>query len=153
MFMVQKPTQIYTFTKSWWECIFSHSFAEYINKLSISTYVICANYFAIVSNCISLLFRMSSFLFFVFCFCLFRATPAVYGGSQARVQMRAVADNLHQSHSNAGSKPRLRPTPQPRQCRILTKRGQGSNPQPHGPQSDSLATEPRRELLGWIVLF
>ena len=28
---------------------------------------------------------------FLFCFCLFRAKPAAYGGSQARGQIRAVA--------------------------------------------------------------
>ena len=50
-------------------------------------------------------------LFFCF-FCFFRATPSAYGGSQARGQIWAVAAGLHHSHSNMGSKPRLRPTPQ-----------------------------------------
>ena len=58
----------------------------------------------------------------------------VYGGSQARGPIRAVAASLRQSHSNAGSESRLQPTlqltttpdPQP------TEQGQGSNPQPHG---------------------
>ena len=57
-----------------------------------------------------------------------------YGGSQARGQTRAVAAGLHHSHSNMGSKPRLRPTaqltatpdPQP------TEQHQGLNPHPHG---------------------
>ena len=35
-----------------------------------------------------------------------------YGGSQARGLIGDVADCLCQSHSNAGSEPRLRPTPQ-----------------------------------------
>ena len=35
-----------------------------------------------------------------------------YGGSQARGQIEAVATGLRQSHSNAGSKLRLQPTPQ-----------------------------------------
>ena len=35
-----------------------------------------------------------------------------YGGSQAKGLMGAVAAGLHQSHSNAGSEPHLRPTPQ-----------------------------------------
>ena len=35
-----------------------------------------------------------------------------YGGSQARGLIGAVAAGLRQSHSNAGSEPRLRPTPQ-----------------------------------------
>ena len=36
-----------------------------------------------------------------FSFCLFRATPEAYGGSQARGLIRAVAASLHHSHSNA----------------------------------------------------
>ena len=43
---------------------------------------------------------------------LIRAAPAAYGGSQARGQIEAVAASLCQSHSNAGSEPHLRPTPQ-----------------------------------------
>ena len=54
-------------------------------------------------------------LLFVFCFCVFAiswAAPAAYGGSQARGLIEAVATGLCQSHSNAGSEPSLRPTPQ-----------------------------------------
>ena len=40
------------------------------------------------------------------------AAPAAYGGSQARGRIGAAAASLHQSHSNAGSEPRLQPTPQ-----------------------------------------
>ena len=50
--------------------------------------------------------------FFVFCFAISWAAPVAYGGSQARGLTGAVATGLHQSHSNAGSKPRLQPTPQ-----------------------------------------
>ena len=49
--------------------------------------------------------------FFLFLF-LFRAAPMAYGGSQARGRMGATAAGLHHSHSHAGSKPCLRPTPQ-----------------------------------------
>ena len=35
-----------------------------------------------------------------------------YGGSQAKGLIGAVAAGLRQSHSNAGSDPCLRPTPQ-----------------------------------------
>ena len=55
---------------------------------------------------------------FFFFFCLFaflpfsRAAPAAYGVSQARGRIGAVAASLHQSHSNVGPEPRLRPTPQ-----------------------------------------
>ena len=54
----------------------------------------------------------SFFVLFYLSFCLLRATPAAYGGSQARSRIRAVATSLHQRHSNVGSEPRLRPTPQ-----------------------------------------
>ena len=47
--------------------------------------------------------------FFVL-FCLFRATLAAFGSSQARGQIGAVAAGL--CHSNTGSEPCLWPTPQ-----------------------------------------
>ena len=50
--------------------------------------------------------------FYLFIFCLFRATPTAYGGSYARGLIRTVADGLHHSYSNARSKPNLWPTPQ-----------------------------------------
>ena len=43
-------------------------------------------------------------------FFFLRATPATYGGSQARGQIRAVATGLH--HSDTGSEPHLHPTPE-----------------------------------------
>ena len=46
-------------------------------------------------------FFLCIFLFFTFG--LFRAAPAVYGGSQARGQITAAAASLHHSHSNTGS--------------------------------------------------
>ena len=53
------------------------------------------------------------FLFFFLSFSLFfMAGPVAYGDSQARDQIGAVATGLRQSHSNAGSKARLQPTPQ-----------------------------------------
>ena len=52
------------------------------------------------------------FFFFCFFLFLFRVTPVAYGSSQARGPIRAVAAGLRYSHSSAGSKPRLRPTPQ-----------------------------------------
>ena len=72
------------------------------------------------------------FLFLLFC--LFRATSAAYGGSQARELIGATAASLHRSHSNAISELHLQPAsqltapsdPQP------TERGQELNPQPHG---------------------
>jgi len=57
--------------------------------------------------------RVGIFFFFLVCFVLlFRVAPAAYGGSQARGPIGAVAAGLHQSHSNAGSELRRRPTPQ-----------------------------------------
>ena len=59
------------------------------------------------------MFLMCHFsLSITFFFGLFRAAPVVYGGSQARSLIGAIATSLHQSHSNAGSKLYLRPTPQ-----------------------------------------
>ena len=49
---------------------------------------------------------------FLHFFCLFRASPMAYGGSQARGQIGAVAAGQNHSHSNVGSKPPLWPTPQ-----------------------------------------
>ena len=43
---------------------------------------------------------------------LFLGGPHPYGGSQARGPIGAAAADLHHSHSNKGSEPRLRPTPQ-----------------------------------------
>ena len=50
-------------------------------------------------------------LFIYLFFVCFRPAPKAYGGSQARGPIRAVAANLHHSHSNAVSKPCLQPTP------------------------------------------
>ena len=77
--------------------------------------------------------KFGALLFFFFSV-FSRATPTVYGGSQARGLIVAVAAGLPQSHSNAGSEPHLRPTsqltampdPQP------IEQGQGLNPKPHG---------------------
>ena len=46
-------------------------------------------------------------LFVCFVFCLFRAAPKAYGGSQARGSIGAIAARLCQSHSNSGSQLRL----------------------------------------------
>ena len=64
----------------------------------------------IISN-VEHLFCMSFFLFFFFfVFCLFKAAPEAYGGSQARDLIGAVAAG--HSHSKAISEPPLGPTPQ-----------------------------------------
>ena len=55
------------------------------------------------------------YLFIYFVFCPFTATPAAYGGSQARGLIGAVAAGLHHSHSNTRSELHLRPTPQLRE--------------------------------------
>ena len=51
---------------------------------------------------------------FIHIYIFFRATLATYRSSQSRGQIRAAAADLHHSHSNVGSKPCLRPTPQER---------------------------------------
>ena len=52
------------------------------------------------------------FLFVCFGFVFSRTTPSAYGESQAGGLIGAVATGLPHSHSNAGSEPCLRPTPQ-----------------------------------------
>ena len=74
------------------------------------------------------------FFFFFFFFLLLRAALSAYGGSQARGLIGAVAAGLRQSHSNAGSQPRLQPTPQLTATpdRQATEWGQELNLYPHG---------------------
>ena len=58
---------------------------------------------------------MFNVCFFLFCgggVSFFKAPPPAYVGFQARGQIQAVATGLHHSHTNVGSDPRLRPTPQ-----------------------------------------
>ena len=58
-----------------------------------------------VNNCVT------SFLF-IYLLSFSRAAPTAYGGSQARGPIKAVADDLHKSHSNSGSEQCLQPTAQ-----------------------------------------
>ena len=60
---------------------------------------------------ITMSYNKSMFNFSLF-LVLFRAAPTAYGGSQARGQIGATAVSLCHSHSNVGSEPSLRPTPQ-----------------------------------------
>ena len=58
----------------------------------------------------------------LFVYCLFRAVPLAYVVSQARGQIRALADHLHHSHSNAGSLThRARPGTEPASSWILVR--------------------------------
>ena len=69
------------------------------------SYIVC--YFLLVDP-----YEIAFNAFFFFgLFCLFRAIPVAYGGSQARGLIEAVAASLFKSHSNARSEPSLRPTP------------------------------------------
>ena len=77
-------------------------------------------------------------LFLFFYFCLLRATPLAYGGSQARGWIGGTATGLHHGHSKVGSDPHMWPTPQlmaTLDC-LTTEQGQGLNLCPHGCQSD-----------------
>ena len=62
------------------------------------------------------------FFFLSFVFCVFRASPVAYGGSQARGWIGAVATGLHHRHS-LSQRQILNP---------LSKQGQGLNMHPHG---------------------
>ena len=50
---------------------------------------------------------------YLFIFCLLRAAPVAYGGSQARGPVGATVAALRHSHSNAQSAPEHRATPDP----------------------------------------
>ena len=52
------------------------------------------------------------FFFFFGLFAFSRVAPTAYGGSQARGRIGTIATCLRHSHSNTGSEPCLRPTPQ-----------------------------------------
>ena len=71
---------------------------------------------------------------------LFRADLAAYGGCQARGRIGATAAGLRHSHSHSSARSELRLRPTPQLTAMLdpwpTERGQGSNPHPHGYQSD-----------------
>ena len=58
------------------------------------------------------LYTLQFFLFFVFFFLSFGASPAAYGDSEARGLIRAAAASLCHSHSNSGFELCLQPTPQ-----------------------------------------
>ena len=63
-------------------------------------------------NSIPFFFYTRFLIFFnYYYYLLFRATPAAYGGSQARGRIGATAANWCHSHSNTGSESHLRPTP------------------------------------------
>ena len=57
--------------------------------------------------------------FILLYFSLFRTEPAVYGISQARSWIGAVATSLRHSHSNTESKLCLQPNHNSQQCQIL----------------------------------
>ena len=83
-----------------------HKGTSYFEKIlpAIHTYSMSSN-----------LALMISFIYiylFVHLFLLLKAALEAYGGSLARGLIGATAAGLRHSHSNAGSGPRLGPTPQ-----------------------------------------
>ena len=62
---------------------------------------------------LSVAFLQFGNLFVLFCLFVFSiSAPLAYGDSQARGRIGAVTTSLRQSHSNVGSEPCLRLTPQ-----------------------------------------
>ena len=95
----KNTTFSYSFYHNIFQYIFTNSF-KYPSDLS-------SHFQTLVLGCLR-------FFSFFLCTCLFfRSTPTAHGGSQARGSIRAIAASLHHSHSNTGSQPCLRPTPQP----------------------------------------
>ena len=77
--------------------------------------------------------------FFLVCFCFCFWGPHLWHMEVPRLGVESELQP-HHSHSNVGSKPRLRPTPQLRAMPdpYSTKSSQGSNPHPHGHWLDSI---------------
>ena len=115
----------YTFCYCWLASllvrIFESDHEEYLSEI-----------FLCVCVCMVLFFFFLPFFFLVF-FCLSRAAPVAYGGSQVRGPIGAVATGLRQSHNNKGSELCLQPTPQLTEMLDPkpTEWGQGSNPHSH----------------------
>ena len=67
--------------------------------------IVCFLFYFFLDFLISFLISFSLSLFF----CLLRAIPTAFGGSQAGGPNGIVPSGLHHSHSNMGSEPCLRP--------------------------------------------
>ena len=78
--------------------------AFYFESINIST--------CLTSGCLLRIFFSFKKKFFLSFLPFLGPFPMAYGGSQARGLIGAVATGLRQSHSKAGSEPRLQPTPQ-----------------------------------------
>ena len=87
-------------------CSCAHQKMEHVKQYS-KTNTIIKYWLTVLSSLISFFL-----FFFFFLFAFSRAALAAYGSSKARGRIGAIATSLRQSHSNEGSKPHLRPTPQ-----------------------------------------
>ena len=77
--------------------------------LILSTIIVVFGFFFFI---LSLFIYLFIYLFICVFLPFLWPLPAAYGGSEARGLIGAVAAGLHQSHSTAGSEPRIRPTAQ-----------------------------------------
>ena len=109
-----------------------------MNSLVLSKCEFVAKCFLALEALETFCFTVYFLSFFVCVFCLLRASrPMEVPRLQGRI--KAIAAGLHHSHSNTGSEPPLRPTPQltatpdPQP----TEQGQGSKLPPHGSWWDS----------------
>ena len=90
-------------------------------RLSILPAVTVLGHFVLFKACSHISFRMNFsirsvrrgiFYLFIYLVFAFRAKPEAYGSSRARGWIGATGAGLDHSHSNMGSEPHLRPTPQ-----------------------------------------
>ena len=97
------------------------------------------------------LIKIFFFFFFFLLFCFLGPHP--WHMEAPTLGVKSVAASLHHSHSNVGSEPHLRTTPQltttldPRP----TEQGQGSNPHPHGYWLDLFPLHHIGEILDLIL--
>ena len=64
-------------------------------------YIHTHTYIHIYTHTYIYIYTLTHIYTYIYIFCLFRATPVAYGGSQAEALIGAVAASLHHSHGNS----------------------------------------------------
>ena len=102
---------LFFFLSSWIDALFEYYLTVYVGFFFWILHYVLVTFLVSFQPILHYL-DYHSFIYLFIVFCLFRATPEAYGGSQARSRIGAVAARLHHSHSNAGPESHLQPTPQ-----------------------------------------
>ena len=112
MSSVQAEPSVESVSKSWWlPAGLDYGKPVGVTQLGVKQNTVHCDLCVCGSLCLFLFLCVRDIYLFIY-FCLFRAEPTAYGGSQARGPVEAIAASLHLSHSNVGSEPCLRHIPQ-----------------------------------------